>query len=219
MEDWPEEDVANYRGTEYIGKLGIEQAYEAELHGTTGVEQVETSAGGRPCAASQPAATPGNTAGAVDRHQAAGPGGAALRRAPRRAGGIDPRNGEVLAFVSKPTFDPNLFVDGIDADSWAPQRGHRQAAAQPGAARHLPAGLDLQALHGHGGADTGKRGPGHHHPRQPHFFMLRRHACSAARWATRLGPVDMRRLRSSSPSNVYYYSLANEMGVDLIHDS
>ena len=68
---------------------------------------------------------------------------------------IDPRNGEVLAFVSKPTFDPNLFVDGIDAESWKrAQRVDRQAAAEPRAARHLSAGLDLQALHGDGGADT-----------------------------------------------------------------
>jgi penicillin-binding protein 2 len=68
---------------------------------------------------------------------------------------LDPRNGEVLAFVSKPTFDPNLFVDGIDVDSWRElNESHRQAAAQPRAARHLPAGLDLQALHGDGGAGT-----------------------------------------------------------------
>lgn len=62
MEDWPEEDQANYRGTEHIGKLGIEQSYERELHGITGVEEVETSAGGRAVRRlrSTPA-TPGNT--------------------------------------------------------------------------------------------------------------------------------------------------------------
>ena len=48
MDEWSEEDYANYRGTEVIGKLGIEQRYERELHGITGVEEVETSAGGRP---------------------------------------------------------------------------------------------------------------------------------------------------------------------------
>jgi hypothetical protein len=47
MEDWPEEDQANYRGTEYIGKVGVEQTYERELHGVAGFERVETSAGGR----------------------------------------------------------------------------------------------------------------------------------------------------------------------------
>ncbi|MEY8878972.1 MAG: penicillin-binding protein 2, partial [Leptothrix sp. (in: b-proteobacteria)] len=62
MEDWPDEDQANYRGTEVIGKLGIEQKYERELHGITGVEEVETSAGGRPVRRlhSEPS-KPGNT--------------------------------------------------------------------------------------------------------------------------------------------------------------
>ena len=62
MEDWTDEDQANYKGTEYIGKLGLEQAYESDLHGRTGVEQVETSAGGRAMRrlGSKPS-TPGNT--------------------------------------------------------------------------------------------------------------------------------------------------------------
>jgi hypothetical protein len=62
MEDWDDEAQANYRGTEYIGKLGLEQSYESELHGVTGFEQIETSAGGRAVRqlASKPA-TPGNT--------------------------------------------------------------------------------------------------------------------------------------------------------------
>ena len=62
MEDWDDETLANYRGTEYIGKLGLEQAYERELHGITGFEQVETSAGGRAVRrlSSRPP-TPGNT--------------------------------------------------------------------------------------------------------------------------------------------------------------
>ncbi|MGQ3198279.1 MAG: penicillin-binding protein 2, partial [Hydrogenophaga sp.] len=62
MEDWDEEEQANYKGTDYIGKLGIEQSYEKTLHGQTGVEQMETSAGGRAVRrlASHPA-TPGNT--------------------------------------------------------------------------------------------------------------------------------------------------------------
>jgi penicillin-binding protein 2 len=47
MEDWPDEEQANYKGTEVIGKLGLEQRYERELHGTTGFEEVETTAGGR----------------------------------------------------------------------------------------------------------------------------------------------------------------------------
>ncbi|RZJ08370.1 MAG: penicillin-binding protein 2, partial [Haliea sp.] len=62
MEDWLDEEQANYKGTDYIGKLGVEQSFEKQLHGNTGVEQVETSAGGRAVRklATNPA-TPGNT--------------------------------------------------------------------------------------------------------------------------------------------------------------
>ena len=119
VDDWSDEDQANYRGTEYIGKLGLEQSYESELHGTTGFEQIETSAGGRAVRqlASKPA-TPGNTLQlSIDiKLQAMVEELYGDRRGALVA--IDPRNGEVLAFVSKPTFDPNLFVDGIDSDNW-----------------------------------------------------------------------------------------------------
>ena len=62
IEDWPEDQQVNYKGTDYIGKLGVEQSFEQALHGITGVDQVETSAGGRAVRklASNPA-TPGNT--------------------------------------------------------------------------------------------------------------------------------------------------------------
>ena len=119
MEDWPEEDQANYRGTEYIGKLGVEQSYEKQLHGITGVEQVETSAGGRAVRklASSPA-TPGNTVMlSIDiKLQKLVEDMYGDRRGALVA--LDPKTGEVLAFVSKPTFDPNLFVDGIDSENW-----------------------------------------------------------------------------------------------------
>ncbi len=62
MEDWPDEEQANYRGTDYIGKLGAEQSYERELHGLTGFDRVETSAGGRAVRSlANTPATPGNT--------------------------------------------------------------------------------------------------------------------------------------------------------------
>jgi penicillin-binding protein 2 len=126
MLDWPDEEQANYRGTERIGKLGIEQSYERELHGITGFEEVETSAGGRAVRLlrSHPA-TPGNTVHlAIDIKLQ----GLIERLFGTRRGAlvaIDPRNGEVLAFVSKPTFDPNLFVDGIDA------RAGRRSTSRP----------------------------------------------------------------------------------------
>jgi penicillin-binding protein 2 len=119
MEDWPDDVQANYRGTEHIGKLGLEQRYEPQLHGTTGFEEVETSAGGRAVRRLRSqASVAGETLSlSVD---------IKLQHLVERLFGerrgalvaIDPRSGEVLAFVSKPTFDPNLFVDGIDSESW-----------------------------------------------------------------------------------------------------
>ena len=109
------DDAANYRGTEYIGKLGVEQSYERELHGITGVELMETSAGGRAVRKlhSQPA-TPGNSVMlSIDiKLQKLVEDLYGERRGALVA--LDPRNGEILALVSKPTFDPNLFVEGID---------------------------------------------------------------------------------------------------------
>jgi penicillin-binding protein 2 len=120
MEDWPEDEQSNYRGTEYIGKLGVEQSFEQTLHGVTGVEQVETSAGGRAVRklASTPA-TPGNTVKlSLDiKLQKLVEDLYGDRRGAMVA--LDPKTGEILAFVSKPTFDPNLFVDGIDQENWA----------------------------------------------------------------------------------------------------
>ena len=114
MEDWPEEEQTNYRGTDYIGKLGVEQSFEQQLHGVTGVDSVETSAGGRPMRklASSPS-SPGNTVMlSIDiKLQKMVEDLFGDRRGALVA--LDPKTGEILAFVSKPTFDPNLFVEEI----------------------------------------------------------------------------------------------------------
>lgn len=113
------DDASNYRGTDHIGKLGVEQAYESQLHGITGYEEVEVNSTGRPVRKINTApATPGqNLLLGVDiRLQKLIEDLYGKRRGACAA--IDPRNGEVLAFVSMPTFDPNLFVDGIDQANW-----------------------------------------------------------------------------------------------------
>jgi penicillin-binding protein 2 len=115
-----DDDQANYRGTEYIGKLGVEQSFESQLHGITGVERVETSAGGRAMRklASNPS-TPGNVVVlSIDiKLQKLIEDMFGERRGALVA--LDPKTGEVLAFVSKPTFDSNLFVEGIDQENWS----------------------------------------------------------------------------------------------------
>jgi penicillin-binding protein 2 len=211
------EDAANYAGTEYIGKLGVEQSYEAELHGKTGFEEVETSAGGRAVRRlkSHPA-TPGNTVvlsidiklQAMIEHMFGDRRGAMVA--------LDPRSGEVLAFVSKPTFDPNLFVDGIDVDSW---RELNESIDKPLLNRALrgtyPPGSTFKPFMAMAALNSGKRGPN-----QVIFdggtFQFGNHTFRS-HGDHGLGAVDMYRSIVKS-SNVYYYSLANEMGVDLMHD-
>ena len=217
MEDWPDEQLANYKGTEYIGKLGLEQSYEAELHGQTGFERVETSAGGRAIRRlSSHAPTPGNTLVlSVDiKLQALVEELFGDRRGALVA--IDPRNGEVLAFVSKPTFDPNLFVDGIDFDSWKELNENIDKPLLNRALRGTyPPGSTYKPFMAMAALDSGKRGP--HVIIQDNLTFSFGGRVFGSPETDRPGPKDMRAAIVSS-SNVYFYSLANEMGVDLIHD-
>jgi penicillin-binding protein 2 len=217
MEDWPDEQSDNYRGTDYIGKLGLEQSYEAQLHGTTGFDEVETSAGGRPLRRlkSHPA-TPGNKLVlSVDiRLQALVEQMFGERRGALVA--MDPRSGEVLALVSKPSFDPNLFVDGIDSESW---RELNESIDKPLLNRALrgtyPPGSTYKPFMAIAALTTGKRTPGQTTYDGGSFqfggHTFRSHGDGG------LGTVDMARSIIKS-SNVYYYALANDMGVDLMHD-
>jgi penicillin-binding protein 2 len=129
---------------------------------------------------------------------------------------IDPHNGEVLAFVSKPTFDPNLFVEGIDVENW---KSLSESIDKPLLNRALrgtyPPGSTYKPFMAMAALSTGKRSAsaiindngswtfGNH--------TFRSHGDGG------LGPVDMVRSIVLS-SNVYYYSLANDLGVDTIHD-
>ncbi|MFN3375205.1 MAG: penicillin-binding protein 2 [Burkholderiaceae bacterium] len=211
------EDESNYRGTEYIGKLGIEHSYEKALHGQTGVEQMETSAGGRAVRKlSSRAATPGdNVMLSLDiKLQKMVEDLYGDRRGALVA--IDPRNGEVLAMVSKPTFDPNLFVEGIDVENWT---ALNESIDKPLLNRALrgtyPPGSTYKPFMALAALETGKRAAGTviYDAGSWTFggHTFRSHGDHG------LGAVDMHTSIVKS-SNVYYYSLANEMGVDLIHD-
>lgn len=211
------EDQSNYRGTEYIGKLGIEQSYENQLHGTTGVERIETSAGGRAVRklASNPS-TPGDAVVlSIDiKLQKLIEDLFGDRRGAMVA--MDPRNGEVLAFVSKPTFDPNLFVDGIDADSWAALNEDVDKPLLNRALRGTyPPGSTYKPLMAMAALNSGKRAASVVIQDNLNYSFGGRTFGSPE--TDRPGPKDMR-LAIVTSSNVYFYSLANEMGVDLIHD-
>ena len=211
------DDQANYRGTEYIGKLGVEQSFESQLHGTTGVEQIETSAGGRAVRklASNPS-TPGNAVVlSIDiKLQKLIEDMFGDRRGALVA--LDPKTGEVLAFVSKPTFDSNLFVDGIDQENWQmlnespdkPLLNRALRGTYPPGSTYKPF-MALAALEtGTRSATTLINDPG--------FFMFGGHRFGSPE-NERGGIMDMHRAIVES-SNAYFYSLANELGVDTMHD-
>jgi penicillin-binding protein 2 len=211
------DNVGNYRGTDYIGKLGVEQSYERQLHGQTGVHEMETSAGGRAVRRlrSSPA-TPGNTVVlSIDiKLQKLVEDLYGDRRGALVA--IDPKNGEVLAFVSKPTFDPNLFVEGIDADNWQklnespdkPLLNRALRGTYPPGSTYKPF-MSLAALH------TGKRNPDQSIS-DPGYFMFGNHRFRDDKEGGH-GTVDMYKSIVES-CDTYYYLLARDMGVDMIYE-
>jgi penicillin-binding protein 2 len=209
------DDEGNYRGTDYIGKLGIEQSYEHELHGTTGVHEMETSAGGRAVRRlNSLAAVPGHTVVlSVDiRLQKLVEDLYGRRRGALVA--MDPNTGEVLAFVSKPTFDPNLFVEGIDQENW---QALNESPDKPLLNRALrgtyPPGSTYKPFMALAALATGKR-TAQQTFADPGYFMFGNHRFRDDKEGGH-GMVDMYRSIVES-CDTYYYLLARDMGVDLM---
>ena len=212
------EDPSDYNGTQYIGKVGVEQSYEAELHGTTGFEEVETTAGGRAVRRlSNSPATPGNNLVlSID---------IKLQEIVERAFGdrrgaliaIEPKTGDVLAFVSKPGFDPNLFVEGIDPKNWDELNNDPDKPLLNRALRGTyPIGSTYKPFLALGALESGKRRADTVIQDNGVFLFGNHRFRDSAKVPN--GPVNMYRSIVVS-SDVYYYSLANEMGVNLIHDT
>ncbi len=211
---------ADYNGTEYIGKIGVESSYEEYLHGTTGFEQVEITAGGHPVRtlARTPSQPGHNLVLSVDIklqklvEQAFGDRRGALIA-------IEPDTGDVLAFVSKPTFDPNLFVDGIDPLSWD---GLNNSPDKPLLNRALrgtyPIGSTYKPFLALCALELGKRRPDSV-TYDPGFWWYAGHEFREGGHIPKggYGSVDLHRSIVVS-SDVYYYVLANDLGVDAIHD-
>jgi penicillin-binding protein 2 len=205
----------NYKGTEHIGKLGIEGSYESELHGKTGADQVEVDSGGRAIRSlARSAPTSGNNLQlTLDiKLQKVIEDAFGERRGALVA--LDPRNGEVLALVSKPGFDPNLFVDGIDPVNWdalntsldKPLLNRALRGAYPPGSTIKPF-LALAALES--GKRTATQGIS-----DPGFFSL---PGVAHRWNDDRkgghGFVDMYKSVVES-CDTYYYQLAAETDID-----
>ena len=206
---------ANYRGTDFIGKMGLEGSYQSELHGTTGIEQVEIDAGGRGIRTlSRTPALPGNdiTLALDIKLQQVAETAFGERRGAVVA--LDPSNGGVLAFVSKPGFDPNLFVEGIDPQSWSelnnsPDRPLTNRAING----QYPPGSTIKPFLALAALETGKRKPAQSIS-DPGFFDFGGRRFRDDKVGGH-GIVDMYKAIVVS-CDTYYYVLSNEMGIDLI---
>ncbi|MEE4128563.1 penicillin-binding protein 2 [Pseudomonas viridiflava] len=208
-----------YRGTQSIGKTGIERFYESELHGHVGYEEVETNAQGRVLRVLKHTdPVPGkNITLSLDVH---------LQEAAEKALGdrrgsvvaLDPETGEVLAMVSKPSFDPNLFVTGISFKQYAALRDSidrplfnrvLRGLYAPGSTvkpEVAIAGLDSGVVN----ASTKVFDPGYFQlPDFDHKYRNWNH--SGDGWVD----MDTAIMRSN---DTYFYTLAHKLGIDRLHD-
>lgn len=209
------DSLSNYKGSDHIGKSGIEQFYETQLHGTTGFQQVEIDADGRAVRvlSSQAPTSGNNLILSVD---------AKMQEIAETAFGehrgalvaIKPSTGEVLAFVSMPTFDPNLFVDGIDFDNW---NALNNSLDKPLINRPLrgiyPPGSTFKPFAALAGLENGIRKP----PfsiNDSGFYTLPNSTHRYRDWKPGgHGNVDMRRAITIS-CDTFFYGLAMELGIE-----
>ena len=210
-------DISNYKGSDHIGKGGIEQYYERSLHGKTGFQQVEIDAGGEAVRvlANTPPVPGDNLILSVDaKMQEIAETAFGARRGALVA--MDPKTGEVLSYVSMPTFDPNLFVDGIDADTWKTLNGSldRPLINRPIRGIHPP-GSTYKPFMALAALETGKRTPNQSIV-DPGYFNFGNHTFRDDKVGGH-GVVDMAKSIIDS-CNTYYYHLARDMGVNLMHD-
>ncbi|HZW25046.1 MAG TPA: penicillin-binding protein 2 [Gallionella sp.] len=218
VEQLEENDLAaNYRGSDYIGKTGLEQSYENELHGKTGIEQVEVDSGGRAVRIlSRTPPSSGNTLVlSID---------AKLQEIAVQAFGnyrgamvaIDPRNGEVLAFVSKPGYDPSLFIDGIDPQNWDELNNSPDTPLNNRALRgQYPPGSTIKPFMALTGLHYGERSPSFTIS-DPGYFTLPGSSHQYRDWKKGgHGSVDMFKSIVIS-CDTYYYGLATQLGIDKI---
>lgn len=210
-----EEVLSNYKGTDHIGKSGIEQYYEKVLHGTTGFQQVEINADGKAVRvlSSTAPVSGSNLSLTVDlKLQEIAEDAFGERRGALVA--IQPKTGEVLALVSMPTFDPNLFVGGIDVQNW---RRLNESADKPLINRPLrgiyPPGSTFKPFVALAGLEAGKRNPPYS-IRDAGYFSLPNSTHRYRDWKVGgHGYVDMKRAITVS-CDTFFYGLAVELGIE-----
>lgn len=209
----------NYRGSVHIGKTGLEQRYETLLHGRTGFDQMETDASGRAVRMlSRIPPVPGKD---LRLHLDLDLQAVAEAAFGDYLGGLvalDPNTGGVLALVSKPGFDPNLFVDGIDPETWKSLNESRERPMVNRVLRGIyPPGSTIKPLMALAGLELGVRKPGDSIV-DPGYYSLPGSSHQFRDWKRGgHGVVDLRRSISQS-CDTYYYRLAVDLGIDRMHD-
>ena len=214
---WIEESErqANYKGTDHIGKTGLEQHYEFELHGETGYEEVEIDAGGRALRSLKriPPVPGNNLQLTLD---------AKLQEITEKAFGerkgsvvaIEPSTGGILALVSNPTYDPNMFVDGITPENWRELNEHPDKPMINRAINGAyPPGSTFKPFMALAALELGKRTP-NQAISDPGYFNFGNHQFRDDKKGGH-GSVDMYKSIVHS-CDTYYYMLANDMGIDNI---
>jgi len=209
----------NYKGSVHIGKTGLEQSYETLLHGRTGFDQMETDASGRAVRMlSRIPPVPGKD---LRLHLDLGLQAVAEHAFGDFLGGLvalDPNTGGVLALVSRPGFDPNLFIDGVDPDTW---KELNESAERPMVNRALrgiyPPGSTIKPFMALAGLELGVRKPTDSIA-DPGYFTLPNSRHQFRDWKRGgHGSVDLRKSIAQS-CDIYYYRLAVDMGIDRMHD-
>ena len=208
-------DDSNYKGSDHIGKMGLEQYYERHLHGITGIQQVEIDADGHAVRVlSSTAPVPGNDLilSVDSKLQQIAENAFGDRRGAMVA--LDPSTGEVLAYVSMPTFDPNLFVDGIDTESW---NALNNSLDKPLINRPLrgiyPPGSTFKPFVALAGLEHGKREPPFSIA-DPGFYMLPGSSHRYRDWKPGgHGQVDVKRAITVS-CDTFFYGLALDLGIE-----
>lgn len=212
-------DKTSYKGTTHIGKIGLERHYEEILHGRVGFQQVEANAQGRRLRVLErqsPVAGKDLVLGIDAGLQAVAE--AAMAGHTGSVVAIDPRNGDVLAMVSVPQFDPNLFVNGISSKDY---NRLRDDLDQPLFNRSLtgqyPPGSTIKPLMGLAGLDYQVTWAGKTMYAGP-FYMLKNDERKYRDWKkTGHGTVNLDKAITQS-CDVYFYDLAFKLGIDRMHE-
>lgn len=212
-------NTRNYRGTTHIGKLGIEKSYETLLHGSSGIERVETNVRGR---AVRELERQDPVSGAdlilsidIDVQKAAWD---ALGDRPGSVVAIDPRDGSVIAMVSKPAFDPNLFVNGIPQSAYQEilEAPHRPLVNRSVNGGYEP-GSTLKPFVGLAGLELDVVQPSTRVFSNGRYFLPNYDRPYRDWKKGGHGFVDMAVALEESV-NTYFYQLAYDLGIDRMHD-